>query len=470
MSLREMKAAIFKGNKGKLEVREVGIPTINNDEALLKVAYTGLCHTDVKKVWYNILELEDNDPRIFGHEITGEIVDIGRNVTTSSIGDRIALFHHVPCETCKPCSNERYSQCETYKTIDTSADYGIASGGGFAEYVKIPSLVLSKGIISIPDNVSYEDAAFIEPLNCALKAIQTFEKYVPIQRNEPVLIIGQGHQGLIFDQLVNIYGGRAISTDKRKSRICRGKKFSESYKPKDIKRISNKIGGFEKVIISAASSEAIDFALETMKKGSVAIYFGDLMPGNEHWSYYSRNEIPVEIDGKTIVPSYSSSFSLHQEAADLIFNGKVDVSDMVTQKIGLHDLEAAISGAVKGFLRKGFRKEEVSKILINPGIEKHIGYNTRSWNRPLVSTIGLASLALITGLGIIYNNNSDNFETPIVLAQTEKTVSREDAEYLKSLPTVPGFTPTFEHEQSLCIDLDGLLTCRNIVEDKIKNP
>lgn len=394
-----MKAAIFEGDNGRLDVRQVDVPKIKDDEALLRVAYTGLCHTDVKKIWNNILGLGKGDPRIFGHEISGEIASVGRDVTTASVGDRVVLFHHVPCENCEPCFDGRYAQCETYKTVDTSAGYGRASGGGFAEYLTIPQLVLAKGVIPIPDDISYEEAVFIEPVNCALKAVHTFEKYKPIKKNEPVLVIGQGHQGLILDQLVNLYGGRAISTDKRRERVQRAAKFSEAYKPKEIQRVAGEIGGFKKAIVSAASSEAIDFALKMVREDGVIIYFGDLMPGNEHWSHHSRYEIPVKMEGRLVVPSYSSSFALHQEAADLIFNRKINVKEMVTQRVGLFDLEAAIGGAVKGFLRKGFKKEGVLKILVNPRMENK-GYYNFSLTRSLATTAGLAGLALIAFLGI----------------------------------------------------------------------
>ncbi len=395
-----MKAAIFAGSKGNLEVREVNVPIIADDEALLKVAYTGLCQTDVKKIEHNLLGIRNDDPRVFGHEIVGTISALGKDVKNISLGARVALFHHVPCENCAPCSEQRYAQCETYKTADTDAGFGRASGGGFAEYVRIPSLVLAKGIIPIPNHISFEEAVFIEPLNCALKAVNTSRSYQPIQKDEPVLVVGQGHQGLIFDQLITLYGGRAIATDKRKSRVNRATRFAEAFSPKEIQSLADKIGGFGKAIISAADSTAIDFALKMMRAGGVAVYFGDLMPGNEYWSYHSRHEIPVEIDGKLVIPSYSSSFQLHQAAADLIFDRKIDVRSMVTQKLGLSDLEAALGGAVKGFLRKGFRTEEVIKILVDPSLETHQRYSIPSWTDFFVPAAGLAGLALIASVGV----------------------------------------------------------------------
>ena len=303
-----MKAAVFEGSKGKLELREVKVPSIGDDEALLRVAYTGLCQTDVKKIEHNLLGIRNSDPRVFGHEIVGEVASVGREVKTVSIGDRIALFHHVPCENCIPCSEQEYTQCETYKTVDTDAGYGRASGGGFAEYVRIPSLVLAKGIIPLPEEISFEEAVFIEPVNCALKAVHTFDRYNPLQIDEPVLIVGQGHQGLIFDQLISLNGGKPIATDKRKSRVKRANQFANAFHSKEIQSLADEMGGFGKAIISAADSKAIDFALKMMRTGGVAIYFGDLMPGNEYWSYHSRHEIPVEVDGKLVIPSYSSSF------------------------------------------------------------------------------------------------------------------------------------------------------------------
>ncbi len=397
-----MKAAVFEGNKGKLELREVEIPSIGDDEALLKVALTGLCQTDVKKIEYNLLGIGNNDPRIFGHEIVGEVADVGKKAKTISLGDRVALFHHVPCENCTPCSEQRYAQCETYKTIDTGAGFGRASGGGFSEYIKIPSLVLAKGVIPIPEGISYEEAVFIEPVNCALKAVNTFRLYQPLQKDEPVLVVGQGHQGLIFDQLITLYGGRAIATDKRKSRVNRATRFAEAFSPKEIQSVAKEIGGFGKAIISAADSTAIDFALKMMREGGVAVYFGDLMPGNEYWSYHSRHEIPVEVGDKLVVPSYSSSFQLHQKAADLIFNRRIDLSSMITQTIGLSDLEAAIGGAVKGSLWKGFSREEVLKVLVCPGLEKQKGYTSAFDGFSLLPTAtSLAGIAFIVGSVIL---------------------------------------------------------------------
>lgn len=395
-----MKAAIFAGRKGELDLREVRMPAIGADQALLRIAYTGLCQTDVKKVRYNLLGIKENDPRVFGHEIVGEIVAAGSRVQNVSIGDRVALFHHVPCESCASCFSGRSAQCETYKTVDTDAGYGQASGGGFAEYIRIPSLVLAKGIIPIPDEISFEEAVFIEPVNCALKAVNTFKQYQPIQEDEPVLVVGQGHQGLIFDQLISLYGGKPIATDKRKSRVRGANRFAEAFSPKEVQSVAEDIDGFNKAIISAADSRAIDFALKMMKEGGVAVYFGDLMPGNEYWSYHSRHEIPVTIDGKLVVPSYSSSFQLHQEAADLIFGGRINVSDMVTQKVGLSDLEMAVQGAVKGFLRKGLRKEEVLKILIDPSKERaEYGSFLGGWLLPV--TAGLAGAALVVSAGVL---------------------------------------------------------------------
>jgi len=515
-----MRAAVFNGNrdrKGKLNLKDVEIPEIGVDEALLKVAYTGLCHTDVKKIWHDLFGIESGDPRVFGHEIVGKIAEIGDTVTSASVGDRVALFHHVPCEECEPCNEGNYAQCATYKSVDTTAGYGKPSGGGFAEYVRIPKIVLQKGVVPIPDHISFEEAVFIEPLNCTLKAMQKLQDAAPIENHEPVLVVGQGHQGLMFDQLITLNGGIPFATDKRRRRVKNARTYSESYTPRQMRKAAQKLGGFNKAIISAANPKAVEYALSLMNEGGTAIYFGDLMPkqGNVDWSNISRYERTTVIDGKTVIPSYSSSFALHEAAADLIFSKRIDVKSLVSQKIGLSDLEAAVEGAVKGFLNKGFSREEVMKVLVDPSNKNHIGYAVNSWKTYTASAGAVASLLLILGVGIHMGmkfsdcesvNNLDgtysyicpterdcgslrpwegelsrttsngsyecrfgsgaismkDSNSPIVLAQAN-TVSRKEANHLKSLPPVPGFSPTIEYDKSLCVDLDGQVVCKNIV-------
>ena len=123
-----MKAAVYTGNS-RIEIKDIDIPKIEDDEILLKVKLVGLCKTDVKKIVYNMFE----PPRVFGHEIVGEIAETGKKVKKFKKGDRVLVFHHVPCLSCFYCRHEKYSQCETYRRVDTTAGYGKPSGGGFEE-------------------------------------------------------------------------------------------------------------------------------------------------------------------------------------------------------------------------------------------------------------------------------------------------------------------------------------------------
>ena len=205
-----MKAQVFRGVK-QLSYEEVPVPELADDEVLVQVQVVGLCQSDIKKILYPLYE----PPRIFGHETAGTIAAVGSAVANWQTGDRVVVLHHIPCMHCAYCLNENYSMCEVYKNITTTAGF-TPSGGGFAEYVKVPGhIVRNGGLIRIPDNISFEQASFVEPTNCCLKAV----KKAQIAPGQTVLVTGAGPIGLMFIMLVKYFGARAIATDLIPSRI-----------------------------------------------------------------------------------------------------------------------------------------------------------------------------------------------------------------------------------------------------------
>src|SRR5208283_1527186 len=159
-----MRAVVYRGiNDMRLET--VPVPEIGPGELLIKIATCGICGTDLKKIHLG----SHSAPRIFGHEMAGVVAKVGAGVTKYSVGDRVMSFHHVPCGECYYCRKQTPAQCPLYKKTGATAGFE-PSGGGFAEYVRVMDFVVARGgVVPIPNGVSFEQAAFIEPLMTVLK-------------------------------------------------------------------------------------------------------------------------------------------------------------------------------------------------------------------------------------------------------------------------------------------------------------
>lgn len=199
----KMRAAVYDSDVRRFALIDgIPVPSIENSEVLLKVELCGVCGTDRKKIQHNLR----SGPRVFGHEIVGTIVKKGESVKSHAIGDRVVVFHHVPCEECADCSNGNYAQCKTYQTVDTTAGYGEPAGGGFAPFVRVPKLVVQKGLIPIPNNISFEQAVSIEPLDCMHKAVLKAN----LKQGDRVAIEGFGPIGQAIASLAQHYGAEAV--------------------------------------------------------------------------------------------------------------------------------------------------------------------------------------------------------------------------------------------------------------------
>src|SRR5438874_5005028 len=160
-----MKAAVYRGvNDVRLET--VPVPEIGPGEILMKVHTCGICGTDLKKIATG----SHSAPRIFGHETSGTVAAVGSEVSTVRSGDRVMVFHHIPCGECYYCRHKTFAQCETYKKVGCTAAFEPA-GGGFAEYVRIMDWIVQGGTIPIPDDVSFAHGCFVEPVNSCMKGI-----------------------------------------------------------------------------------------------------------------------------------------------------------------------------------------------------------------------------------------------------------------------------------------------------------
>lgn len=348
-----MKAQVFRG-VNNLSYEDVPIPAIAPDEVLVQVKVVGLCQSDIKKIRYPLYE----PPRIFGHETAGIISSVGENVKKWQVGQRVVVMHHIPCMRCTYCLNDNFSMCEVYKKVTTTAGFA-PSGGGFAEYVKVPGhIVENGGLIPIPDSVTFEEASFVEPTNCCLKAV----KKAQVKPGDTVLVTGAGPIGLMFVMLIEYFGGRAIATDLIPSRLEKALEVGAeaAFDARDreltskIKHLTNGLG-VDTAILAVPNDKAFFQALECTRRGGKILFFAEFpdeieIPLNPNVLY--RQEIDL-------MGSYSSSYRLQSLAADIVFNKRIDVNKLVSDRLPLHNLDRAVEMAVSP-------TPETYKILLYP--------------------------------------------------------------------------------------------------------
>ncbi len=348
-----MKAQVFRG-VNQLSYEELPVPALESDEVLVQVQVVGLCQSDIKKIRYPLYE----PPRIFGHETAGIIAAVGNAVTGWQVGQRVVVMHHIPCMRCGYCLNDNFSMCQVYKDITTTAGF-TPSGGGFAEYVKLPGhIVRNGGLIAIPSGVSFEQASFVEPTNCCLKAV----KKAQIAPGQTVLVTGAGPIGLMFIMLINHFGAKAIATDLLPSRIEKalsvGAEAAFDARDQDlvakVQTLTHEMG-VDVTLLAVPSEKAFFQALDCTRKGGKILFFAE---------FPDELEIPInpnvlyrrEID---LLGSYSSSYRLQSLAVDVVFNRRIDVEALISDRYPLRDLAAAVEQAAAP-------NPETYKILIHP--------------------------------------------------------------------------------------------------------
>ncbi len=346
---REMRAAIYYGTND-VRVATVPVPEIGAKELLVRVHTCGICGTDLKKISTG----SHSAPRIFGHEIAGEVAAVGEGTAGFALGDRVMVFHHIPCGTCYYCRHKVYAQCPTYKKVGTTAGFE-PSGGGFAEYIRVMENIVARGVVRIPANVSYEQASFIEPVNTCMKAIQT----LAIVPGENVLVIGQGAIGIILGLLAKSAGARVTTSDLYEQRltISRSLGLDDALNPGQHD-VVQEMGartegrGADVVILAVASNAMIPVALQAARPGGRVMLFAQT----------SRSEVTIDpslicVDEKTLLGSYSASADLQEESARLVFSGEIDFARLITHRFSLAD-------AVAGFEMAAHPQPDSLKIVI----------------------------------------------------------------------------------------------------------
>jgi len=337
---KTMRAGVFR-EKGIVRVEEVPVPEISDGEVLIKVAACGVCGTDIKKIFHRYVE----PPQILGHELAGTVVALGRGVGNWKHGDRVMSFHHIPCGRCFYCERRLFSQCPQYKTTGLTAGF-TPNGGGFAEYVKAMPWLAERGIVALPDNVSFEEATFIEPINTILKAVQKAR----VTAGETVLVIGCGPIGLQLLMVAKLAGPNLYTSDPMAVRRAKSLTLGaiESFDPsggKLVEEIKARTSGrgADAVLVAVAHPGVVVEALAAARPGGRVLLFAANDP-------VTRIEFPaaaVGIDEKEILGSYSAAVDIQEVAADLVLRKKLPVMDIVTHRFPLEGIQEALELAAR---------------------------------------------------------------------------------------------------------------------------
>jgi len=316
-----MRVAMYHSNKD-VRLEEVPKPKIGHGELLVKVIASGICGSDTLE-WYRIKRA----PLVLGHEITGEIVEVGEGVEHYKVGDRVFVSHHVPCGTCRYCRDDQHTVCETLRTTNFDP-------GGFAEYVRVPKINVKSGTYLLPEEISFEEGTFIEPLACVVRG----QRIANVKPGHSVLVIGSGISGLLHIKLARAIGvGRIIAADISEYRLKAAKKFGADAVINAKEDVPTKLRQLnegrlaDRVIVCTGALPAIIQALQSVDKGGTILFFAPTTPNVDVSLPF--NEIWFKC--ATMMTSYAAAPEDIKNAIELIRTHKVRVSDMITHRLGL---------------------------------------------------------------------------------------------------------------------------------------
>ena len=347
-----MKVAKYFRNKD-VRLEEMPKPQIGPGEFLVKVKKSGICGSDILE-YYRIAKMKKLgvDSLVLGHEIAGDIVEIGEGVEDLKIGDRVFVSHHVPCFECPHCEHGHHTACHLLHNTNYDP-------GGFAEYLRVPNInIEKKGVYVLDDNVSYEEGVFIEPLGCVCRA----QRLANIKKGQTILILGSGVSGILHLMLAKAKGvTKIITTDISDYRLQQAKKFGADeiiHASKDILSEVKKINDGDSpdvIIVCTGALSATKQALECVGPGTTLIFFAVPKPGinievpvNNFWRY--------EV---TIMTSYGASPQDLDEAYNWIKSKTIyNIVDLISHRFPISKVQEAFNIVCKA--------DESMKVIIEP--------------------------------------------------------------------------------------------------------
>ena len=349
MALPEQnRVAVWYNNRDlRLETRP--LPSIGEGELLLEVHASGICGSDLLE-WYRLPKA----PLVLGHEVAGQIVDVGNGVDGFAVGDRIVSTHHVPCFDCDYCRSDRETMCELLRSTNWDP-------GGFADFIRVPAVNVQRGTLPLPDGVSDNAASFVEPFGCALRG----QRKVNVGDGANVLILGSGISGCLHLLAARARGaGKVFMTDPEPSRRAVAEKLGADavFDARDdvVQLVQDSLGrGVDYVIATTGAKPAIDQALDSVDRGGTILFFAPM--GHDV-------QLPITFDTLfwrsdiTLTATYGAAPRDLEEALGVIASGRADVDQLVTHTLPLAEIGRGFEMMMEG--------KESLKIIVDPRLDR----------------------------------------------------------------------------------------------------
>lgn len=319
-----MRVGMYYNNKD-VRVEELPVPRIGPGELRVKTMASGICGSDVME-WYRMRTA----PRVLGHEIAGEIVEVGEKVRGYKVGDRVFVSHHVPCNKCRYCLNGHHTVCDTLHGTNFDP-------GGFSEYIRIPEINVDRGTYLLPEELSYEDGVFIEPLGCVVRG----QRLAKVGPGDTVLVIGSGISGLLHVQLAIALGaGKVIASDINEYRLKVAKRWGAEviHAAEDLPGFLRKVNGdrlANRVFVCTGAVSAIDQALNCADRGARVEFFAPTEPEVER----SINMYHLWSNQITLMSTYGAAPVDLMQSIELIRARRVKVREMITHRLKLEEIQ-----------------------------------------------------------------------------------------------------------------------------------
>jgi L-iditol 2-dehydrogenase len=316
-----MRVAMYYNNRD-VRLEELPVPKIGAGELLIRARASGICGSDLME-WYRIKKA----PLVLGHEITGEVAEVGEGVENFKVGDRVFSSHHVPCGECRYCLAGHQSVCDLLRTTHFDP-------GGFAEYIRVPKINVELGTLRIPDTMTFDEGSFIEPLACVVRA----QRFAGLTERQTVLVMGSGISGLLHIQLARTRGAaRIVATDISDFRLKAAAQFGADATIHGLEDVPARARDLndgrpaDVVIVCTGAMPAIQQALKSVDRGGTLLFFAPTTAGVD---------VPIPLfdywrDEISVITSYAGSGDDLKESLELIRDHKVRVAEMVTHRLPL---------------------------------------------------------------------------------------------------------------------------------------
>ncbi|MCX8109933.1 MAG: alcohol dehydrogenase catalytic domain-containing protein [Syntrophorhabdaceae bacterium] len=339
-----MLVGMYYNNK-KVELEEMPVPEVGPHDILIKVMASGICGSDVLE-WYRIKKA----PLVLGHEVTGEVVEVGSSISNFKKGDRVFTTHHVPCGQCYWCQKGHETACDFFQTKNNFTP------GGFSEYLRVSGKSVETGTLVLPETVSYEEGSFVEPLGTVVRGIDA----IGLKKGDTVIVLGCGIAGLLMIKLcLSLGAGKVFATDIYNNRLEAAKRLGAEpiHAGEDIEgilRSKNNDRLADKVIVCAGALSAAQQSLKLVERGGTILFFAVPNPGDLveiDFSPLWRNDV-------TIKTCYGAAPIDNIKALALIEKNIVKVTDLITHRLSLRDIGRGFEIVAKG--------DDCLKVIIKP--------------------------------------------------------------------------------------------------------